>query len=133
MEFVKLKSELDSDQSISSARRSVLVEQISVSGSRIQDLSLDFTLPGYPGIELKQDGSSIDVDLENLEEYLQLVCDFTVGSGVRRQIDAFRKGMNSVFSISKLRSFSPSELDLIFGGANEHEDWSYEGFFQIIP
>ena len=36
------------------------------------DLDLDFTLPGYPHIELKKNGKDILVNLENLEEYLNV-------------------------------------------------------------
>ena len=42
-------------------------------GCSIEDLELDFTLPGYPNIELKKGGKDKRVTLENLEEYLQVV------------------------------------------------------------
>lgn len=38
----------------------------------VVDLDLDFTLPGYPHIELKKNGKDILVNLENLEEYLNV-------------------------------------------------------------
>ena len=41
-------------------------------GCSIEDLDLDFTLPGYPNIELKKGGKDIPVTLDNLEEYLQV-------------------------------------------------------------
>jgi E3 ubiquitin-protein ligase TRIP12 len=131
MQFVKQKKELMLNKSISSSQRAKLLKNISVSDSHIEDLCLDFTLPGFPSIELKLNGKSIDVDLSNLEEYIQLVCDFTAGSGVKKQIDAFRKGMNSVFKVSDLVSFSPQELRLLFG-ENQAEDWSCEGTLLII-
>jgi E3 ubiquitin-protein ligase TRIP12 len=42
-------------------------------GCSIEDLDIDFTLPGYSHIELKKGGKDIPVTLENLEEYLQVL------------------------------------------------------------
>ena len=39
----------------------------------VVDLDLDFTLPGYSHIELKKNGKDILVNLENLEEYLNVM------------------------------------------------------------
>ena len=41
-------------------------------GSSVEDLDLDFTLPGYPHIELKKGGKDIAVTIHNLEEYLKV-------------------------------------------------------------
>ena len=41
-------------------------------GCSIEDLGLDFVLPGYPSIELKKGGKDIAVTLHNLEEYLKV-------------------------------------------------------------
>lgn len=64
---------------------------LTVNGANLQDLSLDFTLPGY-NVELKPGGAMIDVDDSNLEEYLELVLDKTLGSGVMPQVKAFQQG-----------------------------------------
>lgn len=40
-------------------------------GCSIEDLDINFTLPGYSSIELKKGGQDITVTLDNLEEYLQ--------------------------------------------------------------
>lgn len=36
------------------------------------------------------------VNLDNLEEYVSLVVDATTGSGVSRQLEAFKSGINKV-------------------------------------
>ena len=41
------------------ADRSAAIEKITLDGCPVEDLGLDFTLPGYPNIELKK-GSSLD-------------------------------------------------------------------------
>jgi len=96
-------------------------------GAPIEDLCLDFTLPGYPEYILKSgdenvynlhtlnismfsmsfmiffflsqdmsDNTNFQVDSYNLEEYISLVVDATVKTGMMRQMEAFRAGFNQV-------------------------------------
>ncbi|GER27717.1 E3 ubiquitin-protein ligase UPL3 [Striga asiatica] len=57
-------------------------------GASIEDLCLDFSLPGYPEYILKP--GSENVDISNLGDYVSFVVDATVGTGILRQIEAFR-------------------------------------------
>jgi len=41
-------------------------------GGTIEDLDLDFVLPGYPSVELKKGGKDVRVTLDNLEDYLKV-------------------------------------------------------------
>ncbi|KAF8410414.1 hypothetical protein HHK36_002943 [Tetracentron sinense] len=113
-------------------------------GASIEDLCLDFTLPGYPDYILKPGEENVDIN--NLEEYISLVVDATVKSGIMRQMEAFRAGFNQVinslslslslslcicvsgidvlrdnqvFDISFLQIFSPHELDYLLCGRRE--------------
>ncbi|XP_052626387.1 E3 ubiquitin-protein ligase UPL3 isoform X1 [Lactuca sativa] len=86
-------------------------------GAPVEDLCLDFTLPGYPDFVLKT--GDVNVDLNNLEEYISLVVDATVKTGITRQLEAFRAGFNQVFDVSSLQIFSPSELDYLLCGRRE--------------
>ncbi|KAL5706451.1 HECT-type E3 ubiquitin transferase [Ranunculus cassubicifolius] len=86
-------------------------------GTPIEDLCLDFTLPGYPDYVLK--AGEDNVDINNLEEYISLVVDATVKNGIMRQVEAFRAGFNQVFDISSLQIFSPHELDYLLCGRRE--------------
>ncbi|OIT38960.1 PREDICTED: E3 ubiquitin-protein ligase UPL3 [Nicotiana attenuata] len=86
-------------------------------GTPVEDLCLDFTLPGYPEYVLK--AGDQNVDLSNLEEYVSLVVDATVRTGIARQMEAFRSGFNQVFDISALQTFSPTELDYLLCGRRE--------------
>jgi E3 ubiquitin-protein ligase TRIP12 len=58
------------------------------------------------------------------------IIDMTLGSGVRRQVDAFRAGFSQVFPFSALRAFTPNELVMLFGRAEE--DWSIETLMDSI-
>ena len=44
--------------------------------------------------------SNSQVDINNLEEYISLVADATVKTGIMRQIEAFRAGFNQVLCCS---------------------------------
>lgn len=92
---------------------------IRLHGCPIEDLCLDFTLPGHPDYALKEGGGDINVTLDNLEEYIELVVDATVKSGIEAQMVAFRAGFNQVFDLSTLRIFSEDELDVILCGWKE--------------
>ncbi|XVF67923.1 hypothetical protein PTKIN_Ptkin10aG0161000 [Pterospermum kingtungense] len=86
-------------------------------GSPVEDLCLDFTLPGYPDYILKPGDETVDIN--DLEEYISLVVDATVKSGIMRQLEAFRAGFNQVFDIASLQIFTPQELDYLVCGRRE--------------
>ncbi|XP_043712874.1 E3 ubiquitin-protein ligase UPL3-like [Telopea speciosissima] len=88
-------------------------------GAPIEDLCLDFTLPAYPDYVLKPGAENEMVNINNLEEYISLVVNATVKTGIMRQKEAFRAGFNQVFHISSLQIFSPSELDYLLCGRRE--------------
>jgi E3 ubiquitin-protein ligase TRIP12 len=85
---------------------------------------LDFTLPGYSKIGLMDNGADTSVTIDNVDAYVDKVLDFTLGSGVQRQVDAFRAGFTEVFPYSALKAFTPDELVMLFGRTDE--DWSLE-------
>ncbi|XP_054815351.1 E3 ubiquitin-protein ligase UPL4 isoform X2 [Prosopis cineraria] len=90
---------------------------------RIEDLCLDFTLPGYPDIVLTSGTDHTAVNMRNLDDYVSLVVDATVKSGVSRQVEAFKSGFNQVFSIEHLRIFSEEELERLLCG--EFDSWPF--------
>ena len=89
----------------------------------IEDLMLDFTLPGYE-IELRPGGKDIAVTSENVKEYIREVIDATIGRGAEVQAKAFREGFSKVFPVSDLQAFSAEELGVLFGSGVE--DWSVD-------
>ncbi|KAL6839690.1 hypothetical protein ACP4OV_030378 [Aristida adscensionis] len=95
------------------------VEELCYRGAPIEDLCFDFTLPGYPDYVLKEGGENSVVNIYNLEEYISLVVDATIKTGIMRQVEAFKAGFNQVFDISSLQIFSPQELDYLVCGRCE--------------
>ncbi|TVU13329.1 hypothetical protein EJB05_40379 [Eragrostis curvula] len=103
----------------SSSGETKQIEELCFRGAPIEDLCLDFTLPGYPDYILKEGGENMVVNIYNLEEYVSLVVDATIKTGIMRQTEAFKAGFNQVFDISSLQIFSPQELDYLTCGRRE--------------
>lgn len=123
-QFSKLKARIDDDANLTLAEKAEAASHVEVQGARLEDLGLDFTLPGYPSIELQPNGSNMTVNIDNVGLYVDRVIDLTLGKGVQRQVDAFRAGFSSVFAYSALKAFTPAELVMLFGRVEE--DWSIE-------
>ena len=126
-QFALLKKKVDENSYLTPAQKAQASRQIKINDVDVEDLGLDFTLPGYPAIELINNGANIPVTIDNVTNYVDKVVDFTLGSGVQRQIEAFRAGFSQVFPYSALRAFTPSELVMLFGRVEE--DWTIESEF----
>ncbi|CDO68376.1 hypothetical protein BN946_scf184815.g23 [Trametes cinnabarina] len=98
-------------------------------GVSIEDLGLDFTVPGYD-IELRPGGRDIPVTADNVDEYIQEVVDAIIGKGAQTQAQAFREGFSKVFPIGDLQAFTSDELAMLFG--NAEEDWSVETLSEAL-
>ncbi|KAH6629023.1 thyroid hormone receptor interactor 12 [Boeremia exigua] len=128
--FADAKKQIDQDQDKTEEQRAEAAQSIRFHDCTVDDLALDFTLPGYPAIELIENGAHIAVNIGNVGLYVDRVLDLTLGSGVKRQIDAFGAGFSEVFPYSALRAFTPDELVMLFG--RNDEDWSLETLMDSI-
>ncbi|KAK7103616.1 E3 ubiquitin-protein ligase HECTD1-like isoform X2 [Littorina saxatilis] len=117
------------DRSLSEDQKNIQLEQLALSNPhdttssiQLEELGLTFQfnpssrMYGFHTHDLKRDGENEEVTLENVEEYIDLVMDFCFNSGIRRQMEAFRAGFNTVFPLEKLHIFSPMELGSILCG-----------------
>ena len=88
----------------------------------LEDLCLTFqyspssSVFGFDSYDLIPNGESEMVTIHNVEDYIQLVLDFTLVRGIRKQMEAFRSGFNQVFPMDKLGSFSPDEVKTMLCG-----------------
>jgi E3 ubiquitin-protein ligase TRIP12 len=85
--------------------------------NNVNALDLDFRYPGYENIELKKNGKDVLVTLDNLEEYIDLITDWTLVKGVQQQIEAFKEGFESILPLSSLKIFYAEELERLFCGS----------------
>jgi len=93
------------------------ITSLTLDGVSIDDLGLDFTLPGFPQVELRKGGKDTAVTLDNIEQYLGLLCHWTLVEGVSRQMESFREGFEAVLPLSHLSLFYPEELEQLFCGS----------------
>ncbi|XP_075923722.1 E3 ubiquitin-protein ligase HECTD1 isoform X2 [Petromyzon marinus] len=117
------------NRSLSEDERNTMLQELMLNNSTgtgtpvaIEDLGLNFQfcpsskVHGFAAYDLKSCGEDEIVTLENAEEYVDLMFDFCLHSGIRKQVDAFRDGFNRVYPMEKLSSFSPEEVQLILCG-----------------
>ncbi|XP_069494582.1 E3 ubiquitin-protein ligase HECTD1 isoform X2 [Ambystoma mexicanum] len=97
----------------------------------IEDLGLNFQfcpssrVYGFTAVDLKPNGEDEMVTIENAEEYVDLMFDICMQTGVQKQMEAFRVGFNKVFPMEKLSSFSHEEVQMILCG-NQSPSWIAE-------
>ncbi|XP_063771682.1 E3 ubiquitin-protein ligase TRIP12 isoform X3 [Pseudophryne corroboree] len=116
-DIVRQKKRLEQDKAQTKESLQFALESLNMSGCSIDDLGLDFTLPGFPNIELKKGGKDLPVTIHNLDEYVRLVIYWALNEGVSRQFDSFRDGFESVFPLNHLQYFYPEELDQLLCGS----------------
>uniref|UniRef100_A0A2C9JV53 E3 ubiquitin-protein ligase n=1 Tax=Biomphalaria glabrata TaxID=6526 RepID=A0A2C9JV53_BIOGL len=114
--LVHQKKQICSDKTLTEEEKKRATASLTMDGSSLEDLDLYFVLPGNENIELCKGGRDIQVVIDNLEEYLQLVMHWTLVEGISRQFEAFRDGFESLFPLSTLQCFYPEELEQLFCG-----------------
>ncbi|CAG2116677.1 unnamed protein product [Medioppia subpectinata] len=103
---------------------------------RLDDLGLTFQycppsrVFGYSAVDLKPNGELEDVTIDNVEEYVELMMDFILHTGIKKQMDAFRDGLNQVFPIDRLSSFTPEEVRLMLCG-EQSPNWTREDIIKF--
>lgn len=131
--IVMKKQQIESDKSISEEVKLNQIQELSLENSqnKLEDLGLAFLFNpsskvyGYDSFELKPGGYHEDVTVHNAEEYIELVTEFCLNTGLRKQMEAFRAGFNRVFPMEKLFLFSPSELQMVLCG-DQAPKWTRE-------
>jgi E3 ubiquitin-protein ligase NEDD4 len=76
-------------------------------------------------IELKPDGENIPVTEENKQEYINLMIEHSINTGVEEQLKVFRNGLYEIIPDDLLKIFDERELELLIGGINkiDVDDW----------
>ncbi|XP_014243544.1 ubiquitin-protein ligase E3C-like isoform X2 [Cimex lectularius] len=85
------------------------------------EMGLDFTIYTNQygqslSRELKPNGGEIPVTADNVAEYIDLIAKFKMHEEISKQTEAFKEGLQNVFSLDWLKMFSPKELQIIISG-----------------
>ncbi|VDP13900.1 unnamed protein product [Soboliphyme baturini] len=118
--FCDQRRHIIDDQTIPEDKKRELLSLLSLDSPYekccIDDLGLSFEFSAsscyyhYLFVQLTSSDSDALVTVDNLERYLTLCEEYYLNVGIRRQMNAFRLGFNSVFPMEKLRCFSSREL-----------------------
>ncbi len=125
-DLVSRKQAIFARTDIPETEKTELVNRLtmSVKGHDVRPEDLGLTMQYAPGSKVFSDcahdlcpnGENEFLTASNAEEYLAATMDFCLNTGVRRQLDAFRSGFNTVFPLDKLGSFSPEEVRTMLCG-----------------
>lgn len=102
-------------------------------GGAIEALGLDFTFPGQPAWELKEGGSDIIVSIDNLKEYVDLVTQCFLVTGVAKQMAEVAEGLAEVLPLRCLHVFQEEELQKLLSGFDDDATiWERDAFLEAI-
>lgn len=130
------KQAIDADSSLSQDDKKQQIENLKLRTKNnievsLDELALTFTyLPsssvyGYTYADLLPNGSAIEVNIDNLEEYCELLVNFMLQDGIAKQMQAFHDGFCEVFPLNKLAAFNPSEARMMICG-EQYPQWNRE-------
>lgn len=74
-----------------------------------------------PTVELIPGGSTIMVTNDNKKQYCDLLYKYILTEKIKKQIDAFVNGFDSLIPHKEIRIFTPNELDLLICGVPEFD------------
>lgn len=108
----------------SDSRKTKLKRQLSA------ELYMEDMVTGAPLVE---NGNDILVDEDNYMQYVSLMHKFLCNDGTKKQVDAFKQGLNDVGGnvLTKLKMFSPQEIRQMICG-NETIQWTEDEIFECI-
>ena len=105
-------------------------KRILYNNSELSSLDIYFIFPGTD-IELKKDGSKILLNMQNVEEYVNLIYDCLLYKGVSRVVTAFREGFCLICGIYNLKCFTSSEIEEYICGSREIK-WEENTLYENI-
>lgn len=70
-------------------------------------------------VELKENGSNIDLTNDNRKEFVQLYIDFLLNKSIYDQFKAFYSGFHSVCATNAIQLFRHEEIELLVCGSPE--------------
>jgi len=85
-----------------------------------EQLEVYFTYPlGDSPFELMKGGRNVPISAENFQQFARLVAHWRLVEGVRTEMEAVRRGFESVINTDALKIFFPVEMEQLFCGCSE--------------
>ncbi|CAH7690303.1 hypothetical protein PPACK8108_LOCUS25608 [Phakopsora pachyrhizi] len=103
--YVVKKQAIEADGGLTESERDGAIRQIRVDGAKVEDLAVEFVLPGYD-IEMKPNGTETVVTIDNMKEFIDLVISWTLSKGVICQVEMFKSSMITRNQLMKQNNIS---------------------------
>ena len=120
---------IKADSSLTSDQRSERISSLMYDGCHLEDLCINFTVPGFPEIEMIEGGSNITLAAENVDDYLSLLAWWLLYKGPQLKFIYLRKGFNSILSTGYFKHVQVEDIEQIFCGIKA-EPWIYDDLQQ---
>eukprot|EP00049_Salpingoeca_infusionum_P012606 m.231701 g.231701 ORF g.231701 m.231701 type:complete len:1644 (+) comp15223_c0_seq1:314-5245(+) len=120
-----MATNIKADDALSDEERAKKLGEVRLNDCAIEDLCLEFSLPGYPDVALAGMDPSTPVTLDNLQQFIDGVVDVTLNSGIEDSIEALLEGFDAIFPARELSIFTVDEIQLCISGS-ANEPWDLE-------
>ena len=112
------------DNSLTPEEQNLAISSITCNGCPFEDLCVNFTLPGYPDLEMVEGGNEIFLNVYNIEEYLKLLVWWMLykpQQSIKQISGEFKKIINPYF----MKYLYPYEYEEIMCGLKT-EQWTVD-------
>ena len=118
-ELVKMMNDaarIKRDRTLTYERKVDELINLKYHGCRLDDLCINFTVPGFPDIEMIDGGAEIFLTVENIEEYLQLLVWWLLYKGPQKKLECIQAGYDSILSRESMKPLLIGDMKEIFSG-----------------
>ena len=107
------------------------MSNITCDGCSFEDLCVNFTLPGFPDIEMMEGGSDTFLSIDNLDMYLQLLVWWLLYKNPQQSIKEISNGFRRILNPYFMKCFYPDEYDELLCGLTK-EQWTVDFLKQNV-
>ena len=125
VEVMNEASRIKNDTLLTTEQQLVSISNLTCDGCLFEDLCVNFTVPGFPDIEMVEGGSEKLLRVEDIEEYLQLLVWWLLYKGPQEKLECIRAGYATIFDEDYFVSIVPEDLDNMLCGSSD-KSWSID-------
>lgn len=129
--IMKEASRIKSDSGLTTEEKQDALSNLNYDGCSFEDLCINFTVPGFPDIEMVEGGSELNLTVDNVEEYLQLLVWWLLYKGPQDKLECIRAGYTSVLNEEYFVSILPEDMDKMVCGTGVNP-WKIEELRQCF-
>ena len=119
VEVMNEASRIKNDTSLTSEQREESISNLKCDGCSFEDLCINFTLPGFPDIEMVDGGADELLSADNVEEYLKLLVWWFMYKGPQEKLECIKAGYKSMLDEELFDVIVPEDLENLLCGARE--------------